>query len=93
MSSVLDRLDVHPADIPLVITSNGEPLRNPSLWAVANRLGLSLESSYPGVFAAGDVRASSTKRVASAVGEGSVAVQYVHPVPRRTRPRWALRWL
>jgi thioredoxin reductase (NADPH) len=37
-----------------------------------------LETSCPGVFAAGDVRASSTKRVASAVGEGSVVVQYIH---------------
>ncbi len=37
-----------------------------------------LETSCPGVFAAGDVRATSTKRVASAVGEGSVAVQFVH---------------
>jgi thioredoxin reductase (NADPH) len=36
------------------------------------------ETSVPGVFAAGDVRHASSKRVASAVGEGSVAVQYVH---------------
>jgi thioredoxin reductase (NADPH) len=37
-----------------------------------------LESSIPGVFAAGDVRASSVKRVASAVGEGALAVTLVH---------------
>ena len=37
-----------------------------------------LETSRPGVFAAGDVRADSTKRVASAVGEGSICVQFVH---------------
>ncbi len=37
-----------------------------------------LETSQPGVFAAGDVRAGSVKRVASAVGEGSMAVQFVH---------------
>ncbi|MEO8591756.1 MAG: FAD-dependent oxidoreductase [Candidatus Solibacter sp.] len=37
-----------------------------------------LETSRPGVFAAGDVRAGSVKRVASAVGEGSMAVQFVH---------------
>lgn len=36
------------------------------------------ETSAPGVFAVGDVRSSSLKRVASAVGEGSVAVQFVH---------------
>ena len=37
-----------------------------------------LETSRPGVFAAGDVRAGSVKRVASAVGEGAMAVQFVH---------------
>ncbi len=37
-----------------------------------------LESSVPGVFVAGDVRRGSIKRVASAVGEGSIAVQFVH---------------
>jgi len=38
------------------------------------------ETSWPGVFAVGDVRSSSVKRVASAVGEGSVAVQLIHKV-------------
>ncbi|WP_058189797.1 FAD-dependent oxidoreductase [Terracidiphilus gabretensis] len=37
-----------------------------------------LESSVPGVFVAGDVRHGSVKRVASAVGEGSIAIQFVH---------------
>lgn len=37
-----------------------------------------LETSLPGVFVAGDVRHGSVKRVASAVGEGSIAVQFVH---------------
>ena len=37
-----------------------------------------LETSHPGVFAAGDVRSGSIKRVASAVGEGAMAVQFVH---------------
>ena len=36
------------------------------------------ETALPGVFAVGDVRCNSTKRVASAVGEGSVVVQFVH---------------
>lgn len=36
------------------------------------------ETSRPGVFAAGDVRAGSVKRVASAVGEGAIAVKLVH---------------
>jgi thioredoxin reductase (NADPH) len=37
-----------------------------------------LETSIPGVFVAGDVRADSVKRIGSAVGEGSVAIQFVH---------------
>jgi thioredoxin reductase (NADPH) len=43
--------------------------------AGANHL---LETSVPGIFAAGDVRSGSTKRCAAAVGEGSMAVQFVH---------------
>jgi thioredoxin reductase (NADPH) len=39
-----------------------------------------LETNLPGVFAVGDIRAGSVKRVASAVGEGSMAVQFVHQV-------------
>ena len=37
-----------------------------------------LEASVPGIFVAGDVRSSSVKRVASSVGEGSIAIQFVH---------------
>ena len=44
----------------------------------ANRLPHHLETSVPGVFAAGDVRSDSAKRVASAVGEGAMAVMLVH---------------
>ncbi|HWJ61174.1 MAG TPA: FAD-dependent oxidoreductase [Acidimicrobiales bacterium] len=43
-----------------------------------DRAALPLETSAPGVFAAGDIRHGSVKRVASAVGEGSIAVQMVH---------------
>ena len=39
---------------------------------------LALETSVPGLFAAGDVRSGSTKRVAVAVGEGAMAVALVH---------------
>jgi thioredoxin reductase (NADPH) len=38
------------------------------------------ETSLPGVFAVGDVRGGSIKRVASAVGEGSIAISFVHQV-------------
>ena len=40
--------------------------------------GSDYATSVPGVFAIGDVRAGSVKRVASAVGEGSVVIQHVH---------------
>ena len=49
----------------------------PAGWSL-ERPPLPLETSLPGVFAAGDVRHGSTKRVASAVGEGAVAIQLVH---------------
>jgi thioredoxin reductase (NADPH) len=39
-----------------------------------------LETVWPGVFAAGDVRAAATKRVAGAVGDGSLAVRFAHQV-------------
>jgi thioredoxin reductase (NADPH) len=47
---------------------------------------LRLETSMPGVFAAGDVRHGSVKRVASAVGEGAIAVQLVHDYLAATAP-------
>jgi thioredoxin reductase (NADPH) len=50
--------------------------RRPAGWP--DRDPFLLESSLPGVFAAGDVRARSVKRIASAVGEGSMAIQFVH---------------
>jgi thioredoxin reductase (NADPH) len=37
-----------------------------------------LETNVPGIFAAGDVRCNSVKRVASGVGEGAIAVQFIH---------------
>jgi thioredoxin reductase (NADPH) len=49
----------------------------PETWT-EEREPFLLESSVPGVFVAGDVRHGSIKRVASAVGEGSIAVQFVH---------------
>ncbi|MBV9662514.1 MAG: FAD-dependent oxidoreductase [Actinobacteria bacterium] len=48
-----------------------------SAWT-GDRPPMPLETSRPGVFAAGDIRSGSIKRVASAVGEGSMAVQMVH---------------
>ena len=51
--------------------------RRPPGWPL-DRDPYLLESSVPGVFAAGDVRSESVKRVASAVGEGAMAVTLVH---------------
>jgi thioredoxin reductase (NADPH) len=42
-----------------------------------------LETSVPGIFAAGDIRQGSVRRVASAVGQGAVAVSFVHQYLRR----------
>jgi thioredoxin reductase (NADPH) len=50
-------------------------------WSLARAPHL-LETSLPGVFAIGDVRAGNIKRVASAVGEGAIAVAFVHQVLR-----------
>jgi thioredoxin reductase (NADPH) len=55
----------------------GPFLSQSSRWT-AKRQPFLLETSRPGVFAAGDVRSGSVKRVASAVGEGAMAVQFVH---------------
>ena len=44
----------------------------------AGRAPFPYETSIPGIFAAGDVRSGSSKRVATAVGEGSAAVRFVH---------------
>jgi thioredoxin reductase (NADPH) len=55
----------------------GMSLSSSPLWTMKRQPFL-LETSRPGVFAAGDVRLGSVKRVASAVGEGGMAVQFVH---------------
>jgi thioredoxin reductase (NADPH) len=47
-------------------------------WSWLNRAPSFLETSSPGVLAAGDVRSGSVKRVAAAVGEGAMAVAMVH---------------
>lgn len=50
-----------------------------ALWPM-KRAPYTLETSRPGIFATGDVRSRSVKRVASAVGEDSVCVQYLHTI-------------
>ncbi|MGI8649570.1 MAG: FAD-dependent oxidoreductase, partial [Rubrobacter sp.] len=60
------------------VRTGDEISASPELWSGISRAPFLLETSLPGVFAAGDVRSGSVKRVASAVGEGSMAVQFVH---------------
>ena len=56
------------------LTADG---RRPRGWTLP-RDPLLLETSVPGIFVAGDVRHGSVKRVASGVGEGSIAVELIH---------------
>jgi thioredoxin reductase (NADPH) len=64
-----DFIKTGPDLLPDILSAAGWPLtRQPYL----------LETSLPGVFAVGDVRGGSIKRVASAVGEGSIAISFVH---------------
>jgi thioredoxin reductase (NADPH) len=51
--------------------------QRPKGWSI-ERDPFLLETNVPGIFAVGDVRHGSIKRVASGVGEGSVAVQFIH---------------
>ncbi len=55
----------------------GSDARDSGKWRLERDPGL-LETTMPGVFACGDVRSSPVKRVAAAVGEGSMAIAFVH---------------
>jgi len=56
------------------LIQHGRPIGD---WPLP-RSPLMMETSLPGIFAVGDVRHNSFKRVAAAVGDGSIAVQFVH---------------
>src|SRR5262249_55197753 len=74
------RTDWLPPEIakdPKGFVRTGPTLKDSPYWNF-RRPPFLLETSHPGVFAAGDVRSGSVKRVASAVGEGAMAVQFVH---------------
>jgi len=60
----------------------GAELITKGRWPDPNRLPSALETSCPGIFAAGDCRSGTTKRVASAVGDGALAVTCVHDLLR-----------
>jgi thioredoxin reductase (NADPH) len=63
----------------------GADAEGDAAWPCA-RSPLALETSMPGVFAAGDVRQGSMSRVASAVGEGSIAIKLVHELFAAQQP-------
>ena len=60
----------------------GEDIVRTGRWAQSRDPYL-LETSVPGIFACGDVRLSPVKRVAAAVGEGSMAIAFVHQFLQR----------
>ncbi len=60
----------------------GQAVADAPAWKNMSRPPGPLETSWPGIFAAGDVRSGSVKRCAAAVGEGSMAVEGVHEVLR-----------
>jgi thioredoxin reductase (NADPH) len=60
------------------VKTGSEILREELAGGSARRAPYLLETSIPGVFAVGDVRAGSVKRIASGVGEGSICVQFLH---------------
>jgi thioredoxin reductase (NADPH) len=80
--------DVARDDRGFVLT--GPQLEESGKWTL-ERDPFAFESSMPGVFAAGDVRHGAVKRVASAVGEGSIAIQQVHHLVVLGRLALALR--
>jgi thioredoxin reductase (NADPH) len=67
-----------------ILTGGDVARRKDSRWPL-KRMPMFLETSIPGVFAAGDVRAGSVKRIASAMGQGAAAVQLIHEYRREVR--------
>ena len=70
--SFLGELNMLTTDVDITSDELGET------WSALGRRPLPFETSVPGVFAVGDVRHGSMKRVAAAVGEGASAVRSVH---------------
>lgn len=73
------------------LITNRDLLEQPGVHWEYDREPLTLETSMPGVFAAGDVRQGSIKRVASAVGEGATVVRLVHEHLREDEPQRAAK--
>jgi thioredoxin reductase (NADPH) len=79
--AALDAQGFVPTDLSLTLEQLGQG------WKSLNRSPLPFETSHPGLFAIGDLRSGSMKRVATAVGEGSASVRSVHQyLAFETRP-------
>jgi thioredoxin reductase (NADPH) len=65
-------------DCGFIVTGDGAAGVLHDAWRDVDRRPLVLETSLPGVFATGDVRSGSVKRLAPAVGEGSMVVRLLH---------------
>jgi thioredoxin reductase (NADPH) len=76
-SGWLDGVDVDPHGFVLTDRAIDPPSLGTD-WSALHRRPLPYETSRPGLFAVGDLRSGSTKRVAAAVGEGSAAIRSVH---------------
>jgi thioredoxin reductase (NADPH) len=76
---VRDMLGLDPAGY-VVCGAAAAGYAGPCRWPLRDREPHLLETIRPGVFAAGDVRAGATQRVAGAVGDGSLAVRFAHQV-------------
>jgi thioredoxin reductase (NADPH) len=79
-------LHCDPAGYVLTGSDLDRSILSPTLWA-ENRAPLHMETSIPGLFAAGDVRHNSTKRCAAAAGDGATAVSMAHRFLRTIRHR------
>lgn len=82
----LDPGNPNELDVGYLITGR-DLVEQPELHWNDDREPLALETSMPGVFAAGDVREGSIKRVASGVGEGATVVRLVHEHLRAHEPQ------
>ena len=71
------RIDDQPHAVGRILAGPDLKTQSPKSWKLERDPYL-LETSVPGIFVAGDVRFNSVKRCASAVGEGSIAIQFVH---------------
>jgi thioredoxin reductase (NADPH) len=87
-----DSLRLDEAGFVLTGDALGASIRDAEPWHALGRGPYPLETSLPGMFAVGDVRADSVRRVGSAVGDGSLAAQLVHEWLGSSQASQVARW-